>query len=188
VFLQDWRATLVPATTVPVTIIGAFAAMYVLGFTVNLSTLFAIVLAIGIVVDDAIVVVEGAAHHIERGLPPRQAAERAMDELFGPIIGITLVLMSVFIPAAFLPGLTGRMYSQFALVIAATALLSAVNAATLKPTQSALWLRPAVPTERRNIFYRAFNAGYAARPRLRLPDRPHGRAQRPDGVDRAGDH
>jgi hydrophobic/amphiphilic exporter-1 (mainly G- bacteria), HAE1 family len=160
VFLQDWRATLVPATTVPVTIIGAFAAMYALGFTVNLSTLFAIVLAIGIVVDDAIVVVEGAAHHIERGLAPRQAAERAMDELFGPIIGITLVLMSVFIPAAFLPGLTGRMYAQFALVIAATALLSAINAATLKPTQSALWLRPAVPLEKRNLFYRTFNAGY----------------------------
>ena len=160
IFLQDWRATLVPATTVPVTIIGAFAAMYALGFTVNLSTLFAIVLAIGIVVDDAIVVVEGAAHHIERGLAPRQAAERAMDELFGPIIGITLVLMSVFVPAAFLPGLTGRMYAQFALVIAATALLSAINAATLKPTQSALWLRPAVPLEQRNPFYRAFNAGY----------------------------
>jgi hydrophobic/amphiphilic exporter-1 (mainly G- bacteria), HAE1 family len=161
VFLQDWRATLVPATTVPVTIIGAFAAMYAFGFTVNLSTLFAIVLAIGIVVDDAIVVVEGAAHHIERGLSPREAAERAMAELFGPIIGITLVLMSVFVPAAFLPGLTGRMYAQFALVIAATALLSAVNAATLKPTQSALWLRPAVPLERRNVFYRAFNAAYA---------------------------
>jgi HAE1 family hydrophobic/amphiphilic exporter-1 len=161
VFLQDWRATLVPATTVPVTIVGAFAAMYALGFTVNLSTLFAIVLSIGIVVDDAIVVVEGAAHHIERGLSPRQAAERAMDELFGPIIGITLVLMSVFVPAAFLPGLTGRMYAQFALVIAATALLSAINAATLKPTQSALWLRPAVPLEQRNPFYRAFNAGYA---------------------------
>jgi HAE1 family hydrophobic/amphiphilic exporter-1 len=161
VFLQDWRAMLVPATTVPVTIIGAFAAMYALGFTVNLSTLFAIVLAIGIVVDDAIVVVEGAAHHIERGLTPREAAERAMDELFGPIIGITLVLMSVFIPAAFLPGLTGRMYAQFALVIAATALLSAINAATLKPTQAALWLRPAVPLEKRNLFYRTFNAGYA---------------------------
>ncbi len=160
VFLQDWRATLVPATTVPVTIIGAFAAMYALGFTVNLSTLFAIVLAIGIVVDDAIVVVEGAAHHIERGMPARQAAMRAMDELFGPIIGITLVLMAVFVPAAFLPGLTGRMYAQFALVIAATALLSAINAATLKPTQSALWLRPAVPPAQRNPFYRGFNAGY----------------------------
>src|SRR5262249_24592820 len=133
---------------------------YALGFTVNLSTLFAIVLAIGIVVDDAIVVVEGAAHHIERGMPAREAAIKAMDELFGPIIGITLVLMSVFVPAAFLPGLTGRMYAQFALVIAAPALLSAINAATLKPTQSALWLRPAVPPDRRNIFYRAFNAGY----------------------------
>src|SRR5712691_9244326 len=161
VFLQDWRATLVPATTVPVTIIGAFAGMAALGFTVNLSTLFAIVLAIGIVVDDAIVVVEGAAHHIERGMPSKQAAIQAMNELFGPIIGITLVLMSVFLPAAFIPGLTGRMFAQFALVIAATALLSAVNAATLKPTQCAIWLRPAIPPERRNRFYRGFNAIYA---------------------------
>ena len=133
---------LVPATTVPVTIIGAFAAMAALGFTVNLSTLFAIVLAIGIVVDDAIVIVEGAAHHIEQGMTGHDAAIKAMDELFGPIIGITLVLMSVFLPAAFLPGLTGQLYAQFALVIAATALLSAINAATLKPTQCALWLRP----------------------------------------------
>ncbi len=160
VFLQDWRAMLVPATTVPVTIIGAFAGMAALGFTVNLSTLFAIVLAIGIVVDDAIVVVEGAAHHIERGMPGKEAAIQAMNELFGPIIGITLVLMSVFLPAAFIPGLTGKMFAQFALVIAATALLSAVNAATLKPTQCALWLRPTVPPEQRNAFYRAFNAAY----------------------------
>jgi len=144
-FLQDWRATLVPATTVPVTIIGAFAAMAALGFTINLSTLFAVVLAIGIVVDDAIVVVEGASHHMERGLSAHDATIRAMQELFGPIIGITLVLMSVFVPAAFLPGLTGRMYAQFAMVIAATALISALNAATLKPTQCALWLRPPVP-------------------------------------------
>jgi HAE1 family hydrophobic/amphiphilic exporter-1 len=160
-FLQDWRAMLVPTTTVPVTIVGAFAAMAALGFTVNLSTLFAIVLAIGIVVDDAIVVVEGAAHHIDQGMPAKDAAIRAMDELFGPIVGITLVLMSVFLPAAFIPGLTGKMFAQFALVIAATALLSAVNAATLKPTQCALWLRPAVPALRRNAFYRAFNAVYA---------------------------
>ena len=160
VFLQDWRATLVPATTVPVTIIGAFAAMDLMGFTVNLSTLFAIILAIGIVVDDAIVIVEGAAHHIERGLSPHDAAIKAMDELFGPIIGITLVLMSVFIPAAFLPGLTGQMYAQFALVIAATAIISAINAATLKPTQCALWLRAPVPPEKRNIFYRGFNRVY----------------------------
>src|ERR1700691_590648 len=160
VFLQDWRAMLIPATTVPVTIVGAFAAMYALGFTVNFSTLFAIVLSIGIVVDDAIVVVEGAAHNIEKGMSGHDAAIRAMDELLGPIIGITLVLMSVFLPAAFLPGLTGRMYAQFALVIAATALLSAINALTLKPTQAAMWLRPPVPPERRNAFYRGFNAVY----------------------------
>ena len=161
VFLQDWRAMLVPATTVPVTIIGAFAAMAALGFTVNLSTLFAIVLAIGIVVDDAIVVVEGAAHNIELGMSGHDAAIKAMDALFAPIVGITLVLISVFLPAAFLPGLTGRIYAQFALVIAATALLSAVNAATLKPTQCALWLRRPVPPEQRNLFYRGFNAVYA---------------------------
>jgi HAE1 family hydrophobic/amphiphilic exporter-1 len=160
VFLQDWRAMLVPATTVPVTIIGAFAAMAALGFTINLSTLFAIVLAIGIVVDDAIVVVEGAAHNIEKGMSGHDAAISAMDALFAPIIGITLVLISVFLPAAFLPGLTGRMYAQFALVIAATALLSAINAATLKPTQCALWLRRPVPPEQRNWFYRGFNSVY----------------------------
>ena len=162
IFLQDWRAMLIPATTVPVTIIGAFAAMAALGFTVNLSTLFAIVLAIGIVVDDAIVIVEGVAHNIERGLTPHDASIKAMDELFGPIIGITLVLMSVFIPAAFMPGLTGKMYAQFALVIAATALLSAINAATLKPTQAALWMRAPTPPEKRNFIYRGFNRGYDA--------------------------
>ena len=161
-FLQDWRAMLVPATTVPVTVIGAFAAMAAMGFTINLSTLFAIVLAIGIVVDDAIVIVEGVARHVEGGMSGREAAVKAMSELFGPIVGITLVLMAVFIPAAFLPGLTGQIYQQFALVIAATALISAVNAMTLKPTQCALWLRPPVPPERRNVFYRGFNAVYAA--------------------------
>jgi HAE1 family hydrophobic/amphiphilic exporter-1 len=159
-FLQDWRAMLVPATTVPVTIIGAFAAMAAMGFTVNLSTLFAIVLAIGIVVDDAIVIVEGVARHIEAGMSGRKAAEKAMDELLGPVIGITLVLMAVFIPAAFLPGLTGQLYRQFALVIAATALISAINAVTLKPTQCALWLRTPVPPEKRNFIYRGFNRGY----------------------------
>ncbi len=160
VFLQDWRAMLVPATTVPVTIIGAFAAMAALGFTINLATLFAIVLAIGIVVDDAIVIVEGVSRYVEEGIPGREAAGRAMDDLTGPVIGITLVLMSVFIPAAFLPGLTGQLYRQFALVIASTAFISAVNAMTLKPTQSALWLRPPRPLERRNFFYRGFNAVY----------------------------
>ncbi len=168
VFLQNFRATLVPATTVPVTIIGAFAAMAALGYTVNLSTLFGIVLAIGIVVDDAIVIVEGVTKYIERGLPGVPAAIKAMDDLFGPVVGITLVLMAVFLPAAFVPGLTGNMFAQFALVIAATALISAINAATLKPTQCALWLRTPVPPEKRNFVFRAFNhvydpmeAGYA---------------------------
>jgi HAE1 family hydrophobic/amphiphilic exporter-1 len=161
-FLQDWRAMLVPATTVPVTIIGAFAAMAALGFTINLATLFAIVLAIGIVVDDAIVIVEGVSRYVEQGIPGREAAGRAMDDLIGPVIGITLVLMSVFIPAAFIPGLTGQLYRQFALVIAATAFISAINAVTLKPTQSALWLRPPIPVERRNLLYRGFNAVFGA--------------------------
>lgn len=159
-FLQDWRAMLVPATTVPVTIIGAFSAMAALGFSVNTATLFAIVLAIGIVVDDAIVIVEGVERHMEAGLSGREAAVKAMSELFGPIIGITLVLMAVFLPSASLPGLTGQMYMQFALVIAATAFISAINAATLKPTQCALWLRPPVPMEKRNWFFRGFNHGY----------------------------
>ncbi|MDI1287087.1 MAG: efflux RND transporter permease subunit [Reyranella sp.] len=160
IFLQDWRAMLVPATTIPVTIIGAFAAMAALGFTINTTTMFGIVLAIGIVVDDAIVIVEGVARHIERGMSSHDAAIKAMNELFGPVIGITLVLMSVFIPAAFVPGLTGKMFAQFALVIAATALISAINAATLKPTQCALWLRPSVPPEKRNVFFRGFNKVY----------------------------
>ncbi len=158
VFLQDWRAMLVPATTVPVTIIGAFIAMAAFGFTVNIVTLFALILAIGIVVDDAIVIVEGAAHGIEQGLSPKDAAIKAMSELTGPILGITLVLMSVFLPAAFIPGVTGQLYRQFALVIAATAFISAVNALTLKPTQCALYLKPR--KGRLNIFYRAFNYVY----------------------------
>ena len=160
VFLQDWRAALVPATTVPVTIIGAFAGMALLGFSINTLTLFAIVLAIGIVVDDAIVVVEGAMQHIETGSTPKQAAIAAMNSLFGPIIGITLVLMSVFLPAAFMPGIIGQMYRQFALVISVTAFISAINAATLKPTQCALWLKARDPNKKLNIFYRVFNACY----------------------------
>ena len=162
VFLQDWRAMLVPATTVPVTLIGAFAAMAALGFSVNLPTLFALVLAIGIVVDDAIVIVEGVSRYIEQGLPGREAAVRAMDDLTGPVLGITLVLMAVFIPAAFVPGLTGQLYRQFALVIAATAFISAINALTLKPTQSALWLRPPKPVGQRNLFSRGFERVYRA--------------------------
>jgi The (Largely Gram-negative Bacterial) Hydrophobe/Amphiphile Efflux-1 (HAE1) Family len=160
VFLQDWRAVLIPATTVPVTIIGAFAAMYALGFTVNTLTLFGLVLAIGIVVDDAIVVVENAVHHIERGEPPKEATIRAMGEVLGPIIGITLVLMAVFIPAAMLGGITGQLYRQFALTIAATALISAINAVSLKPAQCALWLRPVDHTKKKWLFFRVFEAIY----------------------------
>lgn len=160
VFLQNFRATLVPATTVPVTIIGAFAAMYMLGYTINLLTLFALVLAIGIVVDDAIVIVEGVMQHIERGMSPKESSIAAMRELFGPIMGITLVLMAVFIPAAFMPGLTGAMYAQFALVIASTALISALNAMTLKPTQCALWLKPLDLHKKKNIFFRGFDRVY----------------------------
>jgi len=160
VFLQNFRAVLVPATTVPVTIIGAFAGMAALGYTVNLSTLFALVLAIGIVVDDAIVIVEGVSKYIEQGMSGHDAAIKAMGELFGPIIGITLVLMAVFLPAAFVPGLSGQMFAQFALVIAVTALISAVNAVTLKPTQCALWLRTPKPVEQRNFLFRAFEHVY----------------------------
>jgi HAE1 family hydrophobic/amphiphilic exporter-1 len=161
VFLQNWRATLVPATTVPITVIGAFAAMAALGFSINLLTLFALVLCIGIVVDDAIVVVEGVAQHIETGKTPKQAAIDAMGELMGPIVGITLVLTSVFLPAAFIPGITGQMYRQFALVIAATAIISGINAITLKPTQSAQYLKPLDKNHQPNLFSRKFNAGLA---------------------------
>jgi len=160
VFLQNLRATLVPATTVPVTIIGAFVAMLALGFSVNLLTLFALVLAIGIVVDDAIVIVEGVSQHIERGIAPKAATIQAMQELVGPILGITLVLMAVFVPAGFMPGLTGAMYAQFALVIAATAFISAINAMTLKPAQCALWLKPVVHQEEKNIIFRTFDRFY----------------------------
>lgn len=159
IFLQDWRAVLIPATTVPVTIIGAFAAMGLMGYSVNMLTLFGLVLAIGIVVDDAIVIVENAVHHIDRNkLAPREATVKAMSEVVGPIIGITLVLMAVFVPTMFMAGITGKLYQQFALTIAATALISALNAVTLKPAQCAVYLRP-TPTKK-NIVYRTFNRAY----------------------------
>ncbi|OGP70527.1 MAG: transporter [Deltaproteobacteria bacterium RBG_13_58_19] len=159
VFLQNFRAMLVPATTVPVTIIGAFAAMAMLGFSVNLMTLFALILAIGIVVDDAIVIVENASHYIEKGLSPREATIKTMREMTGPVMGITLVLTAVFLPAAFLPGITGQLFRQFALVIASTAIISAINALTLKPAQCALYLRP-FQEKKLNWFYRGFNQVY----------------------------
>ncbi|HKF67487.1 MAG TPA: multidrug efflux RND transporter permease subunit [Vicinamibacterales bacterium] len=156
VFLQNLRAMLVPATTVPVTIIGAFIAMAALGFTVNLMTLFALILAIGIVVDDAIIIVESSSYYIEQGMPPKEATIKAMQELTGPVMGITLALVAVFLPAAFLPGITGQIFRQFALIIAATSVISALNALTLKPVQCALWLRPR-GDRRPNWFYRGFN-------------------------------
>jgi HAE1 family hydrophobic/amphiphilic exporter-1 len=159
VFLQNWRGMLVPATTVPVTIIGAFIAMAALGFTVNLMTLFALILAIGIVVDDAIIIVENSSYYIERGMPPKEATIKAMQELTGPVMGITIALVSVFLPAAFLPGITGQIFRQFALVIAATAVISALNALTLKPVQCALWLRPRAEKPP-NWFYRGFNRAF----------------------------
>ena len=158
-FLQNLRAMLVPATTVPVTIIGAFIAIAALGFTVNLMTLFALILAIGIVVDDAIIIVENSSYHIEQGLAPREATIKAMQELTGPVLGITLALVSVFLPAAFLPGITGQVYRQFALVIASTAVISAINALTLKPVQCARWLRPR-SGKPPNWFSRGFNRGF----------------------------
>ncbi|MDF1647037.1 MAG: efflux RND transporter permease subunit [Legionellaceae bacterium] len=159
-FLQNTRATLVPATTVPVTIIGAFFAMLVLSYSINLLTLFALVLAIGIVIDDAIVIVEGVTQKIEQKNTPKQASILAMSELMGPIIGITLVLMAVFVPAGFIPGLTGAMYAQFALVIAATAFISAINAMSLKPTQCAMWLQPVTSKKEKNIVFRTFDRFY----------------------------
>ncbi len=157
VFLQSWRALFVPATTVPITIIGAFAFLLVFGFSVNLLTLFGLILAIGIVVDDAIVIVENASHHIENGLTPRDATIRAMNEVTGPVISITLVLMAVFLPTAALGGITGQLYKQFALTIAATAFISAINALTLKPAQCAIWLRPVA---KKGLVARAFDAVY----------------------------
>ena len=161
IFLQNVRAMLIPALTVPVTIIGAFVAMALMGFTVNLMTLFALILAIGIVVDDAIIIVENTSRYIEEGLAPKEATIKAMGELTGPIFGVTLVLVSVFLPASFMPGITGQMFRQFALVMAATAMISALNALTLNPAQCALLLRARRRDHRPNFFFRGFNAGYA---------------------------
>src|ERR1700726_1594358 len=140
-FLQSWRATLIPLLAVPVSLIGTFVLFPLLGFSINTLSLFGLVLAIGLVVDDAIVVVEGVQRHIEEGLSPKDAARKAMDELTGPVIGIALVLSSVFVPTAFIPGITGRLYQQFAVTIAISVVLSAFNALTLSPALSGLLLR-----------------------------------------------
>src|ERR1700722_4893697 len=141
-FLQDWRATLIPMLAVPVSLVGTFVVFPLFGFSINTLSLFGLVLAIGLVVDDAIVVVEGVQHHIEEGLSPKDAAVKAMEELSGPVVGIALVLAAVFVPTVFIPGITGRLYQQFALTIAISVMLSAFNALTLSPALSALLLRP----------------------------------------------
>lgn len=144
-FLRNWRASLIPLMAVPVSLVGTFAVMHAMGFSLNTLSLFGLVLSIGIVVDDAIVVVENVERHIEHGEAPVQAAKRAMDEVTGPIIAITSVLAAVFIPTAFLSGLQGEFYRQFALTIAISTILSAVNSLTLSPALAGLLLRPAVP-------------------------------------------
>jgi HAE1 family hydrophobic/amphiphilic exporter-1 len=141
-FLQDWRATLIPMLAVPVSLIGTFVVFPLFGFSINTLSMFGLVLAIGLVVDDAIVVVEGVQHHIEEGLAPKEAAQKAMAELSGPVVGIALVLASVFVPTAFIPGITGRLYQQFAVTIAISVTLSAFNALTLSPALASLLLKP----------------------------------------------
>src|SRR6202161_1999395 len=159
-FLQDWRATLIPMLAVPVSLVGTFAVFPLFGFSINTLSMFGLVLAIGLVVDDAIVVVEGVQHHIEEGLSPKEAALKAMAELSGPVVGIALVLAAVFVPTAFIPGITGRLYQQFALTIAISVMLSAFNALTLSPALSALLLRPKKePRGPLGKFFRVFN-GY----------------------------
>jgi HAE1 family hydrophobic/amphiphilic exporter-1 len=142
IFLQGWRATLIPLLAVPVSLIGTFMVFPLLGFSVNTLSLFGLVLAIGLVVDDAIVVVEAVEHHIEHGLSPKEAALKAMEEVSAPVIGIAVILSAVFIPTAFVPGITGRLYQQFAVTIAVSVIFSAFNALTLSPALSALLLRP----------------------------------------------
>ena len=142
IFLQGWRATLIPLLAVPVSLIGTFILFPVLGFSINTLSLFGLVLAIGLVVDDAIVVVEAVEHHIEHGMTPKDATVRAMDEVSGPVVAIALILAAVFIPTAFIPGITGRMYQQFAVTIAVSVIISAFNALTLSPALSAMLLKP----------------------------------------------
>src|SRR5215467_8087301 len=154
-FLQGWRATLIPLLAVPVSLIGTFLLFPAFGFSINSLSLFGLVLAIGLVVDDAIVVVEAVERHIEAGLSPKQAAVKAMQEISGPVIGIALVLSAVFIPTAFIPGITGRLYQQFAVTIAISVILSAFNALSLSPALAALLLKPE-PTGKRGLLARFF--------------------------------
>lgn len=162
-FLQNWRAVIIPMITIPVSLIATFAVMKLMGFTLNTLTLFGLVLAIAIVVDDAIVVVEDCSRLVDRGeLTPRQSAEKAMVELQGPVVGEVLVLLSVFIPTAFVSGITGELYKQFALTIAVSTAFSGLSALTLTPSLCALFLRRSNPAKTNNVVYRVFNKGYGA--------------------------
>lgn len=159
VFLEDWRASLIPGVAIPVSLIGTFAVMGLLGFSLNMISLFGIVLVIGVVVDDAIIVVENAVRNIdESGLSARDATIKAMGEVTGPIIATTLVLLAVFLPTAFLGGITGRLYRQFALTISAATIFSAINALTMSPALCAILLRPT--RQQHNRFFRLFNWAY----------------------------
>ena len=163
IFLQNLRATIIPLLTVPVSIVGTFIFFPLLGFSVNTLSMFGLVLAIGIVVDDAIVVVEAVMHHIEQGMNPREATVQAMKEVSAPVIGIALILSAVFIPVAFLGGLTGQMYQQFALTIAISVLLSAFSALSLSPALAAMLLKPARPARGPlGVFFRGFNRVFDA--------------------------
>jgi hydrophobe/amphiphile efflux-1 (HAE1) family protein len=163
IFLQNLRATIIPLLTVPVSIVGTFIFFPLLGFSVNTLSMFGLVLAIGIVVDDAIVVVEAVMHHIEHGMNPREATVQAMKEVSGPVVGIALILSAVFVPVAFLGGLTGQMYQQFALTIAISVLLSAFSALSLSPALSAMLLKPARPSRGPlGVFFRGFNRMFDA--------------------------
>lgn len=158
VFLQSFRATLIPMLTVPVSLLGAFILFPALGFGVNVLTMFGLVLAIGIVVDDAIVVVEAVQHHLEHGLTPAEATRKAMQEVSGPVVAIGLVLCAVFVPVAFMGGVTGQLYSQFALTIAVAVVFSVINALTLSPALSAMLLKkPELPRGPLGAFFRGFN-------------------------------
>jgi multidrug efflux pump len=160
-FLQDWRATLIPMIAVPVSLIGTFAFFPALGFSINTLSLFGLVLAIGLVVDDAIVVVEAVEHHIEEGMAPREATLQAMREVSGPVVAIALILASVFIPMAFMSGIQGRLNKQFAVTVAISVLISAFNALTLSPALSAMLLRPRkASTGILGRFFRGFNWGF----------------------------
>ncbi|MBK6483401.1 MAG: multidrug efflux RND transporter permease subunit [Chitinophagaceae bacterium] len=157
-FLQNWRATLIPLLTVPVSLLGTFMVFPLLGFSVNVLSLLGLVLAIGLVVDDAIVVVEAVMHHIEKGLSPKEATSKAMKEVGGPVVAIAVILAAVFVPVALTGGITGRLYQQFAITIAISVLFSAFNALTLSPALAALLLKPINPNKKKNLLERFFGA------------------------------